>query len=55
MTNERLREIAEKELRDYRWTEGNPLTGDKGHFTSMEKLRKKATDLGANIPDNQYK
>ena len=54
-TNKRLREIPEKELRDYRWMEGNPLTSDKGHFTSMEKLRKKATDLGANIPNNQYK
>jgi hypothetical protein len=44
MMNERLREIAEKELRDYKWKEGSALTGDKGHFILMEKLRKKAAD-----------
>jgi hypothetical protein len=39
----------------YRWKEDDTVTGDKGHFMLMEKLQKKATDLGAKIPDAQFK
>ena len=53
MTNERLREIAEKDLREFRWKEGRALTEDQGHFMIMEKLHKKATDLGADISESQ--
>jgi hypothetical protein len=53
--NERLRALAEEELRAFKWQEGKPLMGTDGHFAMLDGLVKRANDLGAEISDLQHR